>query len=234
MLVLAAETSTSINTVALCNDAELLAEVVIESGRGHSERLLGVVEWLLAEGGYTFAQVDLLATVKGPGSFTGLRIGIATMKGLAFSRQLPLAGVSTLHALARLSTPRAETVHTLLDARMNEVFEARFRWNGPELERLSEDRVTPIDQVIANYGDSGFFLGDGASLYRAALEEACPGARFACLEQNHPRASAVAQEGLQLAASGANLDPGLINPVYLRASQAEMKQAQDRAQSAAP
>jgi len=234
MVVLAAETSTSINTVALCEGDRLLAEVVVESGRGHSERLLDTIAWLLAEGGITFSQVDLLATAIGPGSFTGLRIGAATMKGLAFSRQLPLAGVSTLRALARLSAPRDETVHALLDARMKEVFWAAFRWEGASLVRETDDRVCPVDAVIDGARGPAYLIGDGALLYRDTIAAALPEARFACAEQHHPRAASVAQEALALAASGADLDPGLIAPVYLRASQAEVNRDARASQGAVP
>lgn len=234
MVVLAAETSTSINTVALCRDDKLLGEVVVDCGRRHSERLLDEIQWLLAETEISFSQIDLLAVSVGPGSFTGLRIGVATMKGLAFSRDLPLAGVSSLQALARAGGPRRETVHTLLDARMREVFYASFDWRGQELERRTADAVGPIGDALANLCDDAFFLGDGAPLYEAAIRECCPAALLARAGQLCPRASAVATEGLALAAQGLDLDPGKANPVYLRASQAEMNQAKAREKLTSP
>lgn len=230
MLILAADTSTSINTVALCRDDQLLGEVVVDCGRRHSERLLDEIQWLLAETSTSFQQVDLLAVSVGPGSFTGLRIGVATMKGLAFARDLPLAGVSSLQALARAGGPHRETVHCLLDARMKEVFHAAFRWQGERVERVAPDGVGPIADALSLAGDEAFFLGDGVPLYEDAIREACPGALLATPGQHYPRASAVAQEARYLSSAGVTLDPGLANPLYLRASQAETNKAKARGQ----
>ncbi|MBX3176404.1 MAG: tRNA (adenosine(37)-N6)-threonylcarbamoyltransferase complex dimerization subunit type 1 TsaB [Candidatus Hydrogenedentes bacterium] len=239
-LILAADTSTAIYSIALCRDDALLAEAVIDGRRLHSERLLPSLQWLLGEAGLTLADVELLAIAIGPGSFTGLRIGAATWKGLALANDLPLVGVPTLDAMARLSpAPPRGCQAVLLDARMKEVFCAAYRFDGPERVKVLADRVCGVPAFLdALEAAPGFdpaevsLLGDGAQLYREALAARWPEAVFAAPAQGAPRASAVALEALDLHARGASGDAGLVNPVYLRKSQAEVNR--DKRLSAAP
>jgi len=229
-LILAADTSTAINSVALCRDDAILAEAVIDGRRLHSERLLPTVQWLLDESGVTLAEVELLAISIGPGSFTGLRIGAATWKGLAFANDIPLIGVPTLDAMTRLAAVRPQSyVAVLLDARMKEVFAAGYRFTGAAREKVVADSVCSIATVMDRLDALPDFdpravslLGDGAQLYQDALRERWPQVSIAAPSQGVPRASAVALEALALHAAGAPDDPGVVNPVYLRKSQAEV------------
>lgn len=229
-LILAADTSTAINSVALCRDDAILAEAVIDGRRLHSERLLPTVQWLLAESGVALHEVDLLAIAIGPGSFTGLRIGAATWKGLAFANDIPLIGVPTLDAMARLAAVRPKSyVAALLDARMKEVFAAAYTVTGPDPAKCLDDTVCSITALMERLEalpdfdpDALSLLGDGAQLYQDVLRARWPGATIAAPAQGVPRASAVALEARARHAAGAPTDPGAVNPVYLRKSQAEV------------
>lgn len=239
-LVLAAETSTAINSVALLRDEALLAEAVIDGRRLHSERLLPTVDWLLGEAGLTLRDIELLAIAIGPGSFTGLRIGAATWKGLALANDLPLVAVPTLDAMTRLCPcAPASCLAIVLDARMKEVFAAVYRFEGGRRVKVIEDRAcaieTLLDQIagLDGFAETGLTLmGDGADLYRGVLAARFPRAAIAAPAQGAPRASAVALEALALQAGGACTDAALVSPVYLRKSQAEINRDLKLAQAA--
>lgn len=239
-VLLAADTSTAIYSVALCNDDRILAEAVIDGRRLHSERLLPAVAWLLGEAGLTLADIDLLAISIGPGSFTGLRIGAATWKGLAFANDLPLVGVPTLDAMTRLATPSHGSYHAvLLDARMKEVFAAVYQFDHDGRIKVLPDQACSIDQFIAQARELPDFdpglltlTGDGAQLYQDRLREAWPAAAIASPILSVPRASAVALEAISLRDAGVTTDAALVNPVYLRKSQAEVNREKKLATAA--
>lgn len=229
-LILATDTSTSVNSVALCRGDSLLAEVGVESGRRHAERLIATVDWVLAEAGIPLAEVEVLAVATGPGSFTGLRIGTATFKGLALAAQKPLVAVPTLAALSRLAPGWQGAVCTLLDARMQEVYAAAYRWHAGVRHEVFPPCVVPVEDALAGLprDEPVYFLGDGAVLYRDALA-AWPGnAVYAPGVWTGARASAVALEAEALLAAGASTDAAAVAPVYLRASQAEQNRASKR------
>jgi len=162
MKILAADTSTGYNSVALCEDDHVLAESVVDAGRKHSERLLETVDWVLGEAGHTLRDVDLLAVSIGPGSFTGLRVGASTWKGLAFAAELPLAGVPTLDAMTRLSAFTHGTVCPLLDAKMQEVYGAAYGFEKGMRTKLIEDRVCSVESIVGELSGEALYFGDGA------------------------------------------------------------------------
>lgn len=221
MITLAADTSTPYNSVVLCDGETVLAESVVKAGRRHSERLMATVDWILAEAATPLDSVELLAISQGPGSFTGLRVGIAAWKGLALANGLPLAGVPTLDAMARSAIFHRGLICPLLDARMSEIFGAVYESDGAAIRKRSDDRVGPIGAFLEGLEDGVLFLGDGALLYRETIQSLSPGALFAPDAYSAPRASNVALEGLALLASGAASDGAAIDAVYLRKSQAE-------------
>ncbi len=231
MKILAADTSTSINTVAVCNDGRVLAEIIVECGRSHSERLINTVDWVLAEAGLKIEDMDALAISVGPGSFTGVRVGVATWKGLALGARLPLVPVPTLDAMTRLGAFREGLLCPLLDARMREVFGAVYRFTNGRREKLTPDRVCPVDSLLDDIDGDAIFLGNGAELYRERILERLPGAAFAPAICSVPRASAVAAEAQSLIEQGVCTDAALVSPVYLRKSQAEINRARREAAS---
>lgn len=219
-VVLAVDTSTPYATAGLLAGGRIEAEVVADSSRLHAERLLALIQGLLEAAGRSLSQVDLLAVTRGPGSFTGLRVGVATMKGLALATGLPLIGVPTLDAMARC-VPCDGTVCCLLDARMGEVFGAAYVWEAGLRRRVADEAVAPVRQFLDCLSGDVCFIGDGAVLYREAIRDALPEARFLPQHLNVPRGGAVAEEALALVAAGAACDAALVEPVYLRKSQAE-------------
>ncbi len=221
MIILAADTSTSVNTVAVCDGGRPLAETVVDCGRKHSERLIETADWVLGQAELTLDDVDGLAISNGPGSFTGLRVGVAAWKGLALGKGLPLVAVPTLDAMTRLGVFCEGLVCPLLDARMGEVFGAVCRFQAGTRTKLSEDRVCPVESLIEGLAGRVFFLGDGATLYRARIAAKLPDAVFAAGPYSLPRAAAVAAEAAALLQQGVRADAALVAPAYLRKSQAE-------------
>jgi tRNA threonylcarbamoyladenosine biosynthesis protein TsaB len=226
MKILAADTSTSINTVALCEDGRILAETVVDCGRAHAERLLSTVDWILAEAGLRLHDVDMLAISSGPGSFTGLRVGVATWKGLALGAGLPLTGVPTLDALSRVYPMHEGTLCPLLDAKMGEVFGAVYRFDGGARITIARERVCPVKSFLEELTGTVHFLGDGAPRYWEDIARLLPGARLVPAGMRMPRASAVAEEARAILADGGTADASTVAPVYLRKSQAEVARDQ--------
>lgn len=251
MIVLAADTSSDFLSVALCELEEssefphvihpaggVYAESVTYSPRRHSEQLLQSVDDLLRRTRIALSQVDLLAVSTGPGSFTGLRIGVATWKGLALANALPLVGVSTLDVLSRGCVSDASVVTVLLDAKMNEVYGAVYCHHGTHIEKRAQDRVCPLAEILKVAQAAGndmpessslLFIGDGAELYKDEIIAEIAQARFAPSPVDVPRGSAVAYEGVHQRSLGASTDASTVCPVYLRASQAEEAKAKKEA-----
>jgi tRNA threonylcarbamoyladenosine biosynthesis protein TsaB len=232
MRILAGDTSTGVNTVALIEDGRVRVETYSECGRRHAERLMATVAFVLSEAGCTLADIDALAISNGPGSFTGLRVGVATWKGLALARgpdapPLPLVAVPTLDAMTRL-VPGRGVVVPMLDARMREVFASAYRVDGEGRSTLVPDAVLPpsefLDALAPHLADSEsvVFAGDGATLYRDTLLAEVPRATVAQPPCDMPRAGAVGLEALALLEAGAPATAAEVSPVYLRKSQAEL------------
>ncbi|MCC6488320.1 MAG: tRNA (adenosine(37)-N6)-threonylcarbamoyltransferase complex dimerization subunit type 1 TsaB [Candidatus Hydrogenedentes bacterium] len=225
MKILASDTSTSILTVALCEDERTVAETVADCGRSHAERMLTTVDWVLAEAGLDLLNVDMLAVSAGPGSFTGLRVGVATWKGLALAAGLPLVGVPTLDAMARLMPLDAGLVCPLLDAKMGEVFGAVYEFRGGIPYKTQEDMAAPVEVLLGQLTGPVHVLGEGATRYRARIEAVLPEAVFVPRKDGTPRASSVAAEARAMLARGCPADAERVAPVYLRKSQAEETRA---------
>ncbi len=233
MIVLAADTSTSFNSVAVCDGGMVLAESCANLGRRHSERLLDTVDWVLSEAGLTLDDIQLLAIAMGPGSFTGLRVGVSTWKGLAAGLDVPLAGIGTLDALVRTVPFANETVCVLLDARMKEVFGAIYRFESGQRTAVAPARVASVESIVEGLDGPVTFLGDGVGLYRERILECVPGARFLPEAFSMPRGWAVAEEAFFRIEQGLDTDPALVEPMYLRKAQAKTI-AERRAAGIAP
>ena len=227
MKTLGVDTSTPVNTVALCESGRVVAESSVDCGRAHAERLIATVDWVLAEAGVGLNGIDLLAVSVGPGSFTGLRIGVAAWKGLALAGDLPLVGVPTLDAMTRVGAFHDMAVCPLLDAKMGEVFGAVYRFTGFEREKQTGDRVLPIGKMLDLAPDDTVFFGDGADLYRDAILAARPNATILGGGFRSPRASAVCYEAEELLARGCATSAAAVAPEYLRMSQPEVLRAKD-------
>lgn len=225
MVILAADTGTSVNTVALWRDGRALVETVVDCGRAHSERLLTTVDWVLAEAGRTVSQVDVFAIAVGPGSFTGLRIGVAAWKGLALGTDRPLVGVPSLDAMSRVGGFQEAVVCPMVDAKMGEVFGAVYRFAGGVRSRVIGDRVCKARDLVGGLDQSPLVYGDGAELYRSEILEVAPRAVFLGPAFRGPRAAFVAEEAAELLEAGCPSSAAEVSPVYLRLSQPEALRA---------
>ena len=231
MRVLSADTSTSFLTVAVCDEQGILAETNVQCGRAHSERLVETMQWVLKQANCTLEELDALAISVGPGSFTGVRVGVATFKGLAFAANKPLVGVPTLDAMANLLGVTDGLVCPLIDARMQEVFGALFQFSNGIRTKILPDRVCPVELLLSEGDGPLFLLGDGATIYRDRILACAREVIFVNPPCDRPRASAVAFEAIQMINAGSDTDPAQVVPVYLRQSQAEINRAKRLAET---
>lgn len=164
MKILSIDTSALVASVALCEDEKPLAEYMVNNGNTHSETLLPMISSILGYFSITPGDIDLFALSNGPGSFTGVRIGAATVKGLAFAQQKPCIGVSTLEALAYNLRLFKGLVCPVMNARRSQVYTALFRSDGERLERLMPDSalaISELDRMLSVYGEPIALTGDG-------------------------------------------------------------------------
>jgi len=222
-LLLAIDTASPTGSVALLAGERLVGEILLHLKTTHSERLLGVVDQLLEAAGVALADLGALAVIKGPGSFTGLRVGMATAKGLSLALGIPLVGISTLRTLAANLPWSEHRVCALLDARKNEVYAGLFRNVAGRMEPCGEERVMAPERLLQELEGNVLFVGDGAERYRSLIVRQLAGrAHFAPAPLHQPRAALaawLAQSELDVA-----LPPSadLLAPVYIRPSEAEL------------
>ena len=225
MNILALESSAAACSAALCRDGELVAQSYQNSGLTHSRTLLPMVEAMLRSSGRSLEDVDVIAVAAGPGSFTGLRIGVATAKGLAWPGDKPCAPCSTLESMAwPLAHLEGRLIVCAMDARRKQVYNALFLATGEGLERLTPDRAIFLEELGAELKNQNFpkiVVGDGAALCYNGLREQIPDLALAPEHLRWQSAWGVARAARELAARGELVKGGLLVPVYHRLSQAE-------------
>jgi tRNA threonylcarbamoyladenosine biosynthesis protein TsaB len=231
--LLAVETSTLMGAAALLEDDTVVAECRLNIAVTHSERLLAAVDHLLEAARWQLADVEGLAVAIGPGSFTGLRIGVSTMKSLAYATGTPLCGVPTLDALAWSLPFAAYPVCPMLDAKKGEVYAALYRTREGRVERLWDYRALAPEALAEELGreDLGpvVFLGDGVAPAAPVLSRALgAAARFAPPAHRLPSAATVAELGRGALLRGEAADPATLVPLYLRRSEAELGRERQR------
>ena len=228
MLVLAIESATVVSGVALADDEGLLASVVSGRGRRHGEQLAPAVEFVCARAGRRLGELDALAVDAGPGLFTGVRVGVATAKALAFALGVPAVAVSSLELLALSAAawaPSAEGPEQLLvpvvDARRGLLFAGRYRPGGPgRVEPAGDDRLLePLSLAgelagLVAAGRPCLCVGDGALRYASLLEEA--GAQVAGAAPGAPDVAVLAALGVRRAGAGDGVDASALEARYLR------------------
>ena len=222
MLIFALDSTAVVGSVALCRDGKPLASFTIKNGNTHSETLLPMAKALFDVTGYTPDDVDIFACSEGPGSFTGVRIGAATVKGLAFGKNKTVIGVSALEAMARNLLPAKGIICPVMNARRGQVYNALFRADGEELTRLCEDRAlaaTDLETELKAMGEPFYLVGDGVTVTASAFEElASLPVSVLAAEQN---ALGVAACALCLYREGKKTTDKELAPTYLRLPQAE-------------
>ena len=217
------ETATLTGGAALLDGDRVVGEATLSVALQHSERLLATVDRLLADCGWTLGTLDGLAVSVGPGSFTGLRVGLATAKGLAVATGLPVAAVPTLDALAA-GLPFADApVCPLLDARKGEVYVSLYRWEAGRMRRLWEYLALAPAEVARRLRPPVIVLGDGVAPCRPHLAELGSGVVEAPPARRLPSAALVAQLGHVRLVDGDVVAADALAPLYLRPSEAELK-----------
>jgi tRNA threonylcarbamoyladenosine biosynthesis protein TsaB len=230
MIILALDTSTSLASIAITVDEKIAAESTFNTDRTLSARLIPEIERLLALAGVAVADIDLFAASTGPGSFTGVRGGIATVQGLALAGGKPCIGFSSLALLAMNFPLTAQPVCALLDARKSEVYAALFDCSTPIPTHLINNCVLPpeclIDLLRETHSSPVIFCGDGAVRYRDLISERMgQQAIFAPFPLHTARASNAVPLALNAFHNGNSLEPSRLLPTYLRASEAEINRA---------
>ena len=224
MRLLAVDTATRICSVAVVENNVLLAELTVNHGHTHSTHLMPMVDALLFQCRLSVQDLDGFAITIGPGSFTGLRIGLSTIKGLAFALGKPAAGVSTLDALAYQFPFAGCLICPMIDARKGEVYAAGYRYQEGTLNQVWQAGAVSPEDLASGIKETCLYVGSGAPLYRDRITElAGSRAVFAPSGQNDLRAATVGILGLQRLGQGEPTPLSQLNPWYIRASDAERK-----------
>ncbi len=224
MLILAFETSAKAASVALLEDGRLLGESYQNTGLTHSQTLMVMAQDVLKTAGKTVRDVTHVAVAEGPGSFTGVRIGVAAAKGFAWGGEIPCCGVSTLEAMALGLGLYEGYICACMDARRNQVYNAVFYENHGTLERRSEDRaiaLSDLAQELKALDGPVFLVGDGAAVTHRTLAAEVPNLILLPEHKLHQRAVGVALAAAAKIAAGEPCDGAALIPNYLRLSQAE-------------
>ncbi|MBS4007530.1 MAG: tRNA (adenosine(37)-N6)-threonylcarbamoyltransferase complex dimerization subunit type 1 TsaB [Clostridium sp.] len=226
MQILGIDTATLVCSVALVSEKTTLAEYTLQTRKTHSERLLPLIAAMLSDAGLTPDELDGVAVAAGPGSFTGLRIGMVTAKTLGQALNLPVVGISTLEALAAQHPFFPGIICPILDARRGQVYNRLFM-PGSRPEPLSAERVLPLSELLAELKarfEKVLFVGDGVPPYQAELKTQL-GERVFLMppEGSICRAATVARLGLAEFALNHGISWRELMPRYVRRSEAERK-----------
>jgi len=223
-VILAIENTGMCGSVALVCSSHCIGEHSLQTKMTHSKRLLSSVTYLMNEAQVDWEQIDAIAISLGPGSFTGLRIGLSTVKGLSLASSIPLIGISTLEAMASQFSYATCQICSIIDARKKEVYAALFQ---PEIDgtlsRLSEDMVLSPEDLATKITAPTLLVGDGAELYEDMFkEELGQNVIFPPPHLSFPRAVHIGYRALPLWEQKDFLDPASATPIYIRPSDAEI------------
>ncbi len=227
MLVLAIESSSQVAGAALVDEDRVLAECTLNRGLTHSEALMTLIDSTLKMARVEVSDIDLFAASRGPGSFTGLRIGIATVKGLAQALDRPVVGVPTLDGLAYNIQYTDRIICPIMDARRKQVYTSIYEYMDGKLSRADEYMAIPLENLIDRLlvdGRQVVFVGDGIRVYREVIEGRMKEkALFPPIPFREQRASSIASIAMDMATRGETSDFKTLTPFYLRKSQAEQR-----------
>jgi tRNA threonylcarbamoyladenosine biosynthesis protein TsaB len=217
MLILALDTATDRGSLALVAEDRVLGEDVLNAAGSFLQHLLPGVEALLAGAGCALAELEAIAVSQGPGNFTGLRIGLATAQGLAYSLNIPVTAVSTLEVLAAQFPCQPQPVAVLIDAKRREVYLGRYRVAGSFPQALEEPVRLPLAALPAQLSPPLVVTGPGLTAYEDFLREALhPEIYLAPPKMRHPRAATLARLARPRLAAGQTVAPHRLTPIYLR------------------
>ena len=232
MMILALESSATACSVALTRDGELIAQAFQHSGLTHSRTLLPMVDNVLSSCGQKLENVDVVAVAAGPGSFTGLRIGVSTAKGLAWGGDKDCAACSTLESMAwPLAHMEGKVIVCAMDARRSQVYNALFLAKDGKLQRLSEDRAISLAELaeeLKNIENEKIVVGDGAKLCYNTVSELGISLTMAPEHLRMQSGWGVARAAQELAEQGQLIKGEELNAVYHRLSQAERERMEKK------
>ncbi len=218
MPILAVDTATLVSSVAIATPAALVAELTVQTRKTHSERLMPHIASLLTMAEVSQTSLKAIAVSNGPGSFTGLRIGLATAKALAYALKIPLIGVPTLAAMAFACPAPGVLLAPMLDAQKGNVYLGLYEWRGGEMVEVEPPRVVAFSEANAELAAKErpvLLLGEAAVMYKDEIEQPAPPHIVM------PRAGSVAVLAQQLYAQGVRHDVATLEPLYIRRSEAE-------------
>ncbi|WP_316637303.1 tRNA (adenosine(37)-N6)-threonylcarbamoyltransferase complex dimerization subunit type 1 TsaB [uncultured Ruminococcus sp.] len=221
MLICSVDSSATPASVCLFEDDKIIAEYYLNTGFTHSQTLMAMLESVLKISGKRADDIDLYAVNSGPGSFTGVRIGVSAVKGMAYAQDKPCVEVSTLESMAYNFLDSHTIVCACMDARRKQVYHGLFRVDGDRIERLCEDKAIAIEELLSGLpnGEEIILVGDGAELVYQSAEE--PAVKLAPPNLRYQRASSVALAAVETYNRGEAVSPAALMPRYLRLSQAE-------------
>lgn len=225
MPILGIETATLVSSVALATKDTLLAEITLQTKKTHSELLMPHIDKILTMAQVSKADIKAVAVSIGPGSFTGLRIGLATAKTLAYALKVPLVGVPTLAALAYGCFVPGSMLAPMLDAQKGNVYQAVYQWQSGELQEIMPPTVMHIDEALdklAEYNTPVVLMGEAAVLHRGSIQERGKHLVLAAPHLIIQRAGSVAALGHTLLKAGIQDDVMALEPLYIRRSEAEV------------
>jgi tRNA threonylcarbamoyladenosine biosynthesis protein TsaB len=223
MKILGIDTATTSCSVAIVDKTSLLSEFTIDKEETHSKHLMEMIQMAMRMAGLNISDIDGFAVTRGPGSFTGLRIGISTIKGLALASEKPIVGVSSLETLALQVSYSRDLICPILDARKGEVYFSRYRFQNGHLKKQTKECVAPPDKAIDDLNEFCLFVGNGALLYKEMiLEKMGEFASFAPMIHNTIRASSLAYFSMKNFENNDTDDIKDVLPYYIRKSDAEL------------
>lgn len=225
MKILAIDSSGLVATVAVLEDEELIAEYTINYKKTHSETLLPMLDEIKNMTELDLASIDAVAVAKGPGSFTGLRIGSATVKGLAYALDKPIVAVPTVDALSMNLWGCDRLICPIMDARRNQVYTGLYEFDGDNHTVVMEQTAVSVEELCEKLNEMGkdvVFLGDGVPVYRGIIDELLKVPHsYAPANMNRQKASSLAVLALSYIGRGETESAKDHKPEYLRLSQAE-------------
>lgn len=224
MLILAIDTASLVSSVALVSQESLLGEITLKTRKTHSERLMPYILDLLEKAEVSKEDLTAVAVSIGPGSFTGLRIGLATAKALAFALKIEIIGVPTLAAMAFGCPSPGTLLAPVFDAQKGNVYHALYKWQRGEMCEIQSPKVINIEKVISEhsrFSESVMFMGEAAELYKDRIALGGDNLLLAPPHVIMPRAANVGLLGIKLIDNGITNDAMTLEPLYIRLSEAE-------------
>jgi tRNA threonylcarbamoyladenosine biosynthesis protein TsaB len=226
MKVLGIDTSSQAASIAIMDDQKLIAEYTINTKKTHSQKLMIMIEEMFKLSDMKIDEIDLIGVCIGPGSFTGLRIGMSTAKAIAHVRNIPIVGVNSLESLAFNMSFSKYTICPIIDAQRNQVYTNSYTWENNELTSKDDIKVVSIDELVENAkngSDEVILLGEAVGLYKEKIENA-KNINIAPNSNNISRASSLCQLAINKYNNKIDVhNCYTINPMYIRKSQAEVQ-----------